>query len=120
MKRIDVFTSGGDAPGMNAAIRAIVRTCAYNKIESYGIFEGYRDLINGNIKKITSRDASNVIQRGGTILKSSRCLDFHTKKGRASAYKNIKKFNLDGVIAIGGDGTFEGAAILNKEYGSVI
>ena len=116
MKRIGVFTSGGDAPGMNAAIRAVVRTCAYNNIESYGIFEGYKGLISGEVQKIESRGVSNIIQRGGTILKSSRCAEFHTKEGRAEAYETIKKIGLDGIVAIGGDGTFTGASIFNKEY----
>ena len=116
MKKIGVFTSGGDAPGMNAAIRAVVRTCIYNNIEAYGIYEGYKGLIEGNIKQLASKDVSNIIQRGGTILKSARCKEFHTKEGRQQAFNNIKKFGLDGVVAIGGDGTFTGAAIFNKEF----
>lgn len=116
MKRIGVFTSGGDSPGMNAAIRAVVRTCAYHNIETFGIYEGYEGLINGDIQPLLSRGVSNIIQRGGTILKSSRCADFHAKEGRAKAFENIKKFNLDGIIAIGGDGTFTGASIFNQEY----
>ncbi len=110
MKKIGVFTSGGDAPGMNAAVRA-VRTCIYNNIEAYVIYEGYKGLIEGNIKQLTSKDVSNIIQRGGTILKSARCKEFHTKEGRQQAFDNIKKFSLDGIVAIGGDGTFTGAAI---------
>lgn len=116
MKKIGVFTSGGDAPGMNAAIRAVVRTCIYNNIEVYGIYEGYKGLIEGNIKQLTSKDVSNIIQRGGTILKSARCKEFHTKEGRQQAYDNIKKIGLDGIVAIGGDGTFTGAATFNKEF----
>ena len=116
MKKIGVFTSGGDAPGMNAAVRAVVRTCIYNNIEAYGIYEGYKGLIEGNIKQLTSKDVSNIIQRGGTILKSARCKEFHTKEGRQQAFDNIKKFSLDGIVAIGGDGTFTGAAIFNKEF----
>ncbi len=116
MKKIGVFTSGGDAPGMNAAIRAVVRTCAYNKIESYGIYEGYKGLINGNIKKIESNGVSNIIQRGGTILKSSRSEEFKTVDGRKKAFENIQKFGLDGIVAIGGDGTFTGAKIFNQEF----
>lgn len=116
MKRIGIFTSGGDAPGMNAAIRAVVRTGIYNKIEIFGIYEGYKGLIEGNIQPLTSKDVSNIIQRGGTILKSSRSEEFKTKEGREKAFKNISKFNLDGIIAIGGDGTFTGANIFNNEH----
>ncbi len=116
MKKIGVLTSGGDAPGMNAAIRAVVRTCAYNNIQSYGICEGYKGLINGKIHPIESRGVSNIIQRGGTILKSSRSEEFYTPEGRKKAFKNILQHDLDGIIAIGGDGTFSGAAIFNKEF----
>lgn len=116
MKKIGVFTSGGDAPGMNAAVRAVVRTCIYNNIDAYGIYEGYKGLIEGNIKQLGSKDVSNIIQRGGTILKSARCKEFHSKEGRQQAYDNIKKYGLDGIVAIGGDGTFTGAAIFNKEF----
>lgn len=116
MKKIGVFTSGGDAPGMNAAVRAVVRTCIYNNIVPFGIYEGYRGLIEGNIKELTSRDVSNIIQRGGTILRSARCREFFEKEGRQKAFDNIKKFNLDGIVAIGGDGTFTGAKIFNKEH----
>lgn len=116
MKKIGVFTSGGDSPGMNAAVRAVVRTCIFNNIEAYGIYEGYKGLIEGNIKQLNTKDVSNIIQRGGTILKSARCKEFHTKEGRQHAFDNIKKFGLEGIVAIGGDGTFTGAAIFNKEF----
>lgn len=116
MKRIGVFTSGGDAPGMNAAVRAVVRTCIYNNIVPFGIFEGYKGLIEGDIKELSSRDVSNIIQRGGTILRSARCKEFFEKEGRQKAFDNIKKFNLDGIVAIGGDGTFTGAKIFNEEH----
>lgn len=116
MKKIGVFTSGGDAPGMNAAVRAVVRTCIYNNVEAYGIYEGYKGLIEGNIKQLTSKDVSNIIQRGGTILKSARCKEFHAKEGRQQAFDNITKFDLGGIVAIGGDGTFTGAATFNKEF----
>ena len=86
MKKIGVFTSGGDAPGMNAAIRAVVRTCAYSNIKCYGIYEGYKGLIEGNVIELKSRDVSNIIQRGGTILKSARCKEFHEKEEK----KHIK------------------------------
>lgn len=116
MKKIGVFTSGGDSPGMNAAIRAVVRTCAHNNIEAYGIYEGYEGLIQGNVCQLGARDVSNIIQRGGTILKSSRSKAFRTKEGRQKAFKNIQKIGLDGIVAIGGDGTFTGAAIFNNEF----
>lgn len=116
MKKIGVFTSGGDAPGMNAAVRAVVRTCIYNNIVPFGIFEGYKGLIEGDIKELSSRDVSNIIQRGGTILRSARCKEFHEKEGRQKAFDNIQKFNLDGIVAIGGDGTFTGAKIFNEEH----
>ena len=115
MKKIGILTSGGDAPGMNAAIRAVVRTCISNNIEAFGIYEGYDGLINGNIKPISSKEVSNIIQRGGTILKSSRSQQFFTKEGRDKAQQTILKFELDGIVAIGGDGTFTGASIFNKE-----
>lgn len=116
MKKIGVFTSGGDSPGMNAAVRAVVRTCIYNNIQPYGIIEGYKGLIEGNIKALSSSDVSNIIQRGGTILKSARCKEFHKKEGRQKAFENIKKHCLDGIVAIGGDGTFTGAKIFNEEH----
>lgn len=116
MKKIGVLTSGGDAPGMNAAIRAVVRTCIFNNIEAYGICEGYNGLINGGINPLSSKTVSNIIQRGGTILKSSRSQEFLTKEGRAKAYQNIQKFELDGIICIGGDGTFTGASVFNQEF----
>lgn len=116
MKRIGVFTSGGDSPGMNAAVRAVVRTCFYNNVQVFGIYEGYKGLIEGNIKELQSSDVSNIIQRGGTILKSARCKEFHLTEGRQKAFENIQRFELDGIVAIGGDGTFTGASIFNKEH----
>ena len=116
MKRIGVFTSGGDSPGMNAAVRAVVRTCMHHNIVPFGIYEGYKGLIEGNIKQLSSRDVSNIIQRGGTFLRSARCKEFFEKEGRQKAFDNIKKFNLDGIVAIGGDGTFTGAKIFNEEH----
>lgn len=116
MKRIGVFTSGGDSPGMNAAIRAIIRTSASKNIEVYGIYEGYKGMIEGNIHPLTSSDVSNIIQRGGTILKSARCAEFHTKEGRQKAFENIQKHGIEGIVAIGGDGTFTGANIFNQEH----
>ena len=116
IKKIEVLTSGGDAPGMNAAIRAVVRAAIYNGCEAYGIFYGYEGLIEGNMKKMESHDVSNIIQRGGTILKTARSREFKTVEGRAKAYEQIKKVGLDGLVVIGGDGTFSGARALCQEH----
>ncbi len=117
MKRIAVFTSGGDAPGMNACIRAVVRTAKYYDLEVFGITRGYDGLINGDIVEMDERSVSNIIQKGGTILKSARSMDFKTKEGRKKAYQNLKKLKIDGLVAIGGNGTFTGAEIFFDEYG---
>ena len=117
MKRIGVFTSGGDSPGMNAAIRAVVRTALYNQAEVYGIYRGYEGMIEGDIVQMTSRSVSNIIQRGGTILKSARSKEFMTKEGREKAFHHLKKNKIEGLVAIGGDGTFKGADILSEEFG---
>lgn len=117
MKKIAVFTSGGDAPGMNACIRAVVRTAIYHGIEVYGITYGYDGMIAGNIKKMQSHSVSNIIQRGGTILKSARSEEFMTKEGRKKAYDQLKALEIDGIVAIGGDGTFTGAKIFFEEFG---
>lgn len=116
MKKIAVFTSGGDSPGMNACIRAVVRTAVYNGVEVVGIKRGYQGLIEGDFTELKSHSVANILQRGGTILKSARSEDFKTKEGRQSAYNNLIKHNIDGVVAIGGDGTFTGATIFNKEF----
>lgn len=116
MQKIGVFTSGGDSPGMNAAVRAVVRTCAYHNIQAYGIYEGYKGLIEGNIEPFGARDVKNIIQRGGTVLRSARCKEFHEYEWRKKAFENIQKHGLDGIVAIGGDGTFTGAAIFNSEF----
>ena len=116
MKKIGVLTSGGDSPGMNAAVRAVVRTCVFNGLEAYGVYEGYRGLINNAIRPLKSSDVGNIIQRGGTILKSARCKQFMTKEGREQAYQNIQKSGLDGLVVIGGDGTFTGADVFKKEF----
>lgn len=116
IKNIGVLTSGGDAPGMNAAIRAVVRAAIYNGCNAYGIYYGYEGLVNGDIRRLESHDVSNIIQRGGTILKTARCKEFREAEGRAKAYEQIKKFNLDGLVVIGGDGTFSGARELCQEY----
>jgi 6-phosphofructokinase 1 len=116
IKRIGVFTSGGDAPGMNAAVRAVVRTCIYNKIEVFGIYYGYDGMISGEIKPLDGRSVSNIIHRGGTILKSARSAAFMTKEGRKKAFDNLKKYKIDAIVAIGGDGTFTGAKVFTSEY----
>jgi 6-phosphofructokinase 1 len=117
IKRIGVFTSGGDAPGMNAAVRAVVRACIFYDITPVGIYRGYDGMITGEIKVLTSRSVSNIIQRGGTILKTARSMEFMTPEGRKKAYDNLKEFEVDAIVAIGGDGTFRGAEVFSKEYG---
>ncbi len=117
MRKIGVFTSGGDSPGMNACIRAVVRTGMHYGLDVAGIKSGYSGMINGNITKMTARSVSNIIQRGGTIIKSSRSEEFRTESGRAKAFQNLKKHHIDGLVAIGGDGTFTGAGVFHKEYG---
>ena len=116
IKKIGVLTSGGDAPGMNAAVRSVVRSCVYNKIEIVGVLFGYQGLIDGKIRVMNARSVNNIINKGGTILKTARCEEFRTEKGRKKAYDNIKKNNLDALIVIGGDGTFTAAMIFQKEF----
>lgn len=116
IKRIGVLTSGGDAPGMNAAIRAVVRAGIYNGCEVYGIYGGYQGLINGEIKKLKSTDVSNIIQRGGTILKSARSVEFRTLEGRTKAAEQLAANKIDALVVIGGDGTFTGAKLLIQEH----
>ena len=117
IKKIAVFTSGGDAPGMNACIRAVVRSAMYYGIEVYGIRRGYNGMIAGDIYQMTSHSVSNIIQRGGTILKSARSKEFMTKEGRQKANDQLQKFGIEGLVAIGGNGTFTGATIFFDEYG---
>lgn len=116
-KRIAVFTSGGDAPGMNAAVRAVVRGAVYYGIEVCGIVRGYDGLIKGDIIEMDGYSVSNIIQRGGTILKSARSEEFRTLEGRQKAFDNVKKHNIDGIVAIGGNGTFTGAKLFFSEFG---
>jgi 6-phosphofructokinase 1 len=116
MKRIGVFTSGGDAPGMNACIRAVVRTALYYKMEVFGINRGYSGMIRGTIHKMKSRDVSNIMQLGGTILQSARSEKFRTPEGRQKAFEQLKKFEIEGLVAIGGDGTFSGASVFGEEF----
>lgn len=117
MKKLAIFTSGGDSPGMNAAVRAAVRGAIYHNAEIYGILKGYSGMIDGDIKKLNVRSVSNIIQTGGTILKSARSMEFMEKSGRQKAYENLKKHGIEGLIAIGGNGTFTGAKIFHEEYG---
>ncbi len=117
IRRIGVLTSGGDAPGMNAAIRSVVRSAIYYKMEVMGIFRGYEGLINEEMKLLDHRSVSNIINRGGTILKTDRSDKFKTVKGRRRAYDVIKKNRIDGLVLIGGDGTYRGGQIFNKEWG---
>ena len=116
IKSIGVLTSGGDAPGMNAAIRAVTRAAIYEGWKVYGIYRGWEGLISGDIKEFSSSSVSNTIQRGGTILKTARSEEFRTKEGRAKAAANIKKFGIDALVVIGGNGSLEGAQILAREY----
>lgn len=117
MKKIAVFTSGGDSPGMNACIRAIVRTAIYHKIKIAGIVGGYEGMINNNFINLDAASVANIIQRGGTILKSSRSEEFKTLEGRKKAYENIKSHKIDGIVCIGGNGTYTGAGVFFEEYG---
>lgn len=117
MKKIAVFTSGGDAPGMNACIRAVVRAGHYYGLDVYGIIRGYDGMISGDLMEMDDRSVSNIIQKGGTILKSARSEEFRTVEGRKKAYSNIKKLGIDGLVAIGGNGTFTGALKFHEEFG---
>lgn len=116
IKRIGVLTSGGDAPGMNAAVRAVVRACIYYDMEVFGIYKGYDGLINGNIEQLFVRSVSNILSRGGTFLMSARSKEFRSKEGREKAYQNFKSHNLDALVVIGGDGSFTGADIFSQEF----
>lgn len=116
IKRLAVFTSGGDAPGMNAAVRAVVRTAAFNDLHVYGITRGYEGMIDGDLKRLEVRDVGNIIHRGGTILKTARSMRFMTPEGRKAAYEALLAFDIDACVAIGGNGTFTGADVFSKEY----
>lgn len=117
IRKIGVLTSGGDAPGMNAAIRAVVRCASHNDIEVIGIRRGYQGMIDNDFVDLEGSSVSNIIQRGGTILKSARSEQFKTIEGRTLAAENVKKQGIQALIAIGGDGTFQGATLLNQEFG---
>lgn len=116
IKRIGVLTSGGDSPGMNAAIRATVRTALYHHIEVFGIRRGYQGMIDGDIFQMQTTDVSNIIQRGGTILKTARSKDFMTDEGRKAAYGQLQKHQINALVLIGGDGTFRGAVDFFRTY----
>ena len=116
IKKIGVLTSGGDAPGMNAAIRSVVRTCAFHQIECVGIYRGYEGMIDGDFKVLDARSVNHIINKGGTFLKSARSDRFRTKEGRKEAYDQLLKHAVDALVLIGGDGTFTGGMVFNEEY----
>lgn len=116
IRKIAVFTSGGDSPGMNAAVRAVVRAGIYNNVQVAGIYRGYQGLIEGDIETLSARSVNHILQRGGTFLKSARSKDFRQKEGRAKAYEKLKSNGIDALVAIGGDGTFTGAYHFDQEF----
>ncbi len=116
IRKIAVLTSGGDAPGMNAAIRAVVRGAIFNNLAVMGVMRGYQGLIQNDLVEMNSKSVSNIIQQGGTILKSARSKDFLTPEGRQTAFDNLQKNNIDALVVIGGDGTFTGARIFAQEF----
>ena len=116
VKCIGILTSGGDAPGMNAAIRAVTRAAIYNGLQVKGIYRGYKGLVTGEIKEFKSQNVSNIIQLGGTILKTARCKEFTTPEGRQLAYDNMKREGIDALVIIGGDGSLTGARIFAQEF----
>ena len=116
IKKVGVLTSGGDSPGMNAAIRSVVRTCAYHHIECIGIYRGYQGMIEGDFKDMGPRSVNNIVNKGGTILKSARSTDFKSIEGRKIAHENLLKAGIDALVVIGGDGSFTGALQFNKEF----
>lgn len=116
LQNIAVLTSGGDSPGMNACIRAVIRSCVYHKINGFGILDGFNGLIKDQFIPMGYDDVSNILQRGGTILGTARCKEFHDPAWRKVAFDNLKKRNIDGLVIIGGDGSFKGASLLSEEY----
>ena len=116
IKKIGVLTSGGDSPGMNAAIRSVVRTCAFHNIGCIGIYRGYQGLIEGDFIEMGPRSVNNIINKGGTILKSARSMDFKTPEGRIRAHQNLVDAGVDALVVIGGDGSFTGALLFNSEF----
>lgn len=117
IKKIAVLTSGGDSPGMNAAIRSVVRTCAYMEVECIAIYRGYQGMIEGDFVPFNARSVNNIINKGGTILKTARCDEFRTPDGRKLAYDQLIEAGIQGFVVIGGDGSFRGASIFHKEFG---
>lgn len=117
IKKIAVLTSGGDSPGMNAAIRSVVRTCSYHNIECLGVYRGYEGLIDGDFEELSARSVKGIINKGGTFLKSARSNRFRTEEGRKQAYEKLLEVGADGLVVIGGDGSFTGAMIFNQEFG---
>ena len=116
IRKIGVLTSGGDAPGMNAAVRAVVRSSVFNDIECFGIYKGYQGMIDGLIKPLNARSVNNIINKGGTILKTARCKEFYSKQGRKKAFKKIDEYQIDALVVIGGDGSFTGAIKFYEEH----
>ena len=117
LKKIGVLTSGGDAPGMNAAVRAVVRSAVYNNIDCYGIYKGFEGLIIDDFVKLNARGVNNIVNKRGTILKSARSLEFRTKEGRKKAKTNLDKYEIDSLVVIGGNGSLTGAMLLEEEHG---
>jgi 6-phosphofructokinase 1 len=117
VKKIAVLTSGGDAPGMNACIRSVIRACAHYNVEVFGIHRGYQGLIENEIHPMTSSSVANIIQMGGTILKTARSMDFMNPEGRKKAHQNLLNLGIEGIVCIGGNGTYTGAMIFEKEFG---
>jgi len=117
VKKIAVLTSGGDAPGMNACIRSVIRACAHYNLEVFGIHRGYQGLIENEIHPMTTSSVANIIQMGGTILKTARSMDFMTPEGRKKAHQNLLNLGIEGIVCIGGNGTYTGAMIFEKEFG---
>lgn len=116
LQKVAVLTSGGDSPGMNAAIRAVVRASAYHQLECIGVYRGFQGLVEGDFKELDARSVKNLINKGGTFLKSARCQDFMTEQGRQMAYDHLKKNNIDALVVIGGDGSFKGASRFSNEF----
>jgi 6-phosphofructokinase 1 len=116
INKIGVLTSGGDAPGMNAALRAVVRTAAFHSVECVGIYQGYQGLVDDKVENLNARSVNNIINKGGTVLQSARCLEFRTKEGRKTAFETIQKHGIEALVVIGGDGSFTGAMIFQSEF----
>jgi 6-phosphofructokinase 1 len=116
INKIGVLTSGGDAPGMNAALRAVVRTAAFHSVGCVGIYQGYQGLIDDKVETLNARSVNNIINKGGTVLQSARCLEFRTKEGRKTAFETIQKHGIEALVVIGGDGSFTGAMIFQSEF----